>query len=525
MKRIGLLLRAVFVGGVLWLSSVTTVLNTYAIDTQPTELPKNGTLIITAYKATVTDTTPTATSSNKLYRIDTVDLVQVYNSGSVPINIAEWRILDSFNPTRELLFNRAERHGWLEPGNHVVLAANDSRVTYRLDGWSTASATAVKTPGLSLVHDAYRASQVDVTVSNILRKRVFGSTSYNTTFQDAVVQSDVADETATNVLFEDGLYTPSVLPGLEIVEIYPYASTCSPFDTSVLCGDYVKLYNSTDSVIDLGDLVLRTDSSSSSRTVSNAFTLTGLLEPGEYRTIWQTDAGARLSLTNSGGYVWLEDHYGLLGSAQYIKTVVRYESASSSLQGYSYALSGDGNWAWSSTPMPMSANIVTPPAEVPCPDGKYRNPETNRCRTIEDTLNALTACEEGYERNPLTNRCRKIGGSATASLTPCKEGQVRNPETNRCRSIASEVADLIPCNDGYERNPATNRCRKVVAGSEVKGAEYPVEPIEQGSGNTVGLWTLVGVVAIAVLYGVWEWRHEIARLGQRVWSRMFWWRK
>ena len=37
-------------------------------------------------------------------------------------------------------------------------------------------------------------------------------------------------------------------------------------------------------------------------------------------------------------------------------------------------------------------------------------------------------CPEGKERNPRTNRCRK-------AMKPCPEGKVRNPKTNRCKKV------------------------------------------------------------------------------------------
>ena len=272
----------------------------------------------------------------------------------------------------------------------------------------------------------------------------------------------------------------------------------------MLCGDYVKLYNPTATSILLEGLVLRTDSSSSSRTTSNTITLSEEIAPGGYYLVWQTDTGSRLSLTNSGGYIWLEDSYGLV---RYESTLAHYESAGSSLQGYAYARDGNGDWQWTSTPMPESVNVITAPAAAACEEGKYRNPETGRCRTLEETINALAACEEGYERSPTTNRCRKIASNETV-LTPCREGQVRSPETNRCRSIASEVVDLLPCAEGYERNPATNRCRKVQSG-EVLSAAYPVEPYDQAATGSATLWVVGGIAALALSYGIWEWRREI----------------
>lgn len=83
---------------------------------------------------------------------------------------------------------------------------------------------------------------------------------------------------------------------------------------------------------------------------------------------------------------------------------------------------------------------------APCPAGKYRNPDTNRCRAIESAVSTLAPCDEDEYRNPDTNRCRKIT-TATAGLKPCDEGEERNPETNRCRkvsSIAAATIDEIP---------------------------------------------------------------------------------
>ena len=211
---------------------------------------------------------------------------------------------------------------------------------------------------------------------------------------------------------------------------------------------------------------------------------------------------------------------------QYRNTMVQYDGAGTTEQGLSYAFGDDNVWHWTATPMPTGANLLTDPATTlaECPEGKYRSPETNRCRNIEEVINSLATCDEGSERNPLTNRCRKIA-SSDAVLTPCKEGQVRSPETNRCKSIVSEVADLIPCNDGYERNPATNRCRKVQSAAAVKGAQFPVEPATVATGNTAGFWTLAGVVAAGAGYGIWEWRTEIASAVRSVLARVFWWRK
>lgn len=97
---------------------------------------------------------------------------------------------------------------------------------------------------------------------------------------------------------------------------------------------------------------------------------------------------------------------------------------------------------------------------LPCPPGKFRNPETNRCKSIASDSPGLTPCAPGKIRNPITNRCRNASDT-TSALVPCKPGQYRHPETNRCRSLTTASTTLVPCKSGQERNPSTNRCRKI----------------------------------------------------------------
>lgn len=147
---------------------------------------------------------------------------------------------------------------------------------------------------------------------------------------------------------------------------------------------------------------------------------------------------------------------------------------------------------------------------APCPAGKYRNPETNRCRSIETAVSVLAPCDEDEFRNPETNRCKKITVS-TSSLTPCAPGQYRNPETNRCRKIESD-SGLVPCDEGEERNPETNRCRKisVLGVSDQTGLadvqDVNVATIDQ---DTLNMPAILGVVGGTSGYMLYEWRHEI----------------
>ncbi len=430
-----------------------------------------------------------------------LQFVQLYNDGDEPLDISQWRLQNESGQALAL----SNIHGWLRPKTHVIASLPD------VVGGASASIAAPLTFGtaakLSVVPPTGSGyKQVDYELKaagSSVWKRPTTTTGYSSSTTSFTAVTDQA-------LFDDGWYEAPVQPAIEIVEIYPYASDCGPHDTSVLCGDYIKLHNPYGQAISLDDFALRTNSSSSSRTSSNTFSLDGIVIPaGGYQTVWQTDAGTRISLTNSGGYVWLEDTWGI----QTYAPEVRYESAGSAQQGFAWAQKDDSSWAWTGSPQPLGANVfpvvlaATDNVLAECPAGKYRNPETNRCRTIEEAVNALAACPEGQYRNPDTNRCKATTTTASASLTPCKEGQERNPATNRCRSIASAVAELIPCDEGYERNPATNRCRKSIplttAASVAQAAQAP------GANNNALPW-VIGVAAVGALgYGLYEWRHEL----------------
>lgn len=301
---------------------------------------------------------------------------------------------------------------------------------------------------------------------------------------------------------------PQFNDDFRIVEVFSRSRDCSPADEEWWCHDYIKLYvpasqQQTDS------FVVRTDSSSSRSTVANTFSIPASQEG--YVTIRTRDDGQPIEM-NESGYVWLEDMTGKIGGL-----IVNYSAGDGELG--SWALGSDNTtWWWTTQPNPDGANIIDLPVEkvTICPEGKYLNPDTGRCRTVEEAVNALSACPEGQYRNPLTNRCKQIA-STTSTLVPCGEGQERNPLTNRCRSIASAVAELLPCDEGYERNPATNRCRKVAGVATTASSSGQLVEEDESAGPNIWTWSLLTVVVVgAVGYGVYEWRHELAGAGKSI---------
>lgn len=496
----------------------------YAAEVQPTTALDIVPITVTAIQATK----PTAPKS-----LDGFELIELYNSSSAPFDISQLHLFIADAQQKEISFASLVEPGYLEPKKHVVLSRlidNVPTIKHASFGIAQANKGSFiydKAVLLVMTADGYRSRKIDITklIDGTLMKRGLGVDGYLDSFVAGIDETTAnypVDRALTTSVFDDGLYAPADAPaGLKIVEIYPYASDCDPFDMEhVECGDFVKLTNSASKPIALDEYVLRTDSGSAARSSSNTFSIvkprdaTNILQPGEYVTVRMTDDGRKLSLTNSGGYVWIEDVWGL---ASYHAGLTQYLSAGASQQGLGYALGEDNAWHWTTDLSADGPNHIVAPVEpaVVCADGKYLNPDTNRCRTIADAVNALAMCEEGYERNPVTNRCRKLASLASSSLTPCGEGQERNPTTNRCRSIASAVAELLPCDEGYERNPQTNRCRKIKT-TDMPAAAYPVKSTG-ASATTVAMWWGVGGVGVVALaYAGWEWHTEIGRSLRRL---------
>jgi hypothetical protein len=148
-----------------------------------------------------------------------------------------------------------------------------------------------------------------------------------------------------------------------------------------------------------------------------------------------------------------------------------------------------------------------------CGSGKYRNPETNRCKNIESAESTLAPCASDQERNPATNRCRKAT-LATATLTPCNADQERNPETNRCRKIGTSSDDLKPCESGQERNQETNRCRKIA--NTATGSSLDSAASSPPSSFKYKIPLIIFLTTTLVGYGMYEYRTDIKNYLQKV---------
>lgn len=296
--------------------------------------------------------------------------------------------------------------------------------------------------------------------------------------------------------------------------------------------EFIELYNASDEAVSLDDYYLKVD------TKTYAFPVGSSIAAGEYRVF--SDIELKLAFANATGKA--VELVGRDGAR--VSLLPAYQNAPDD---QSWA-SIDDAWQYTNRPTPGATNLasllgsgsVYAPTLAECPAGKYRNPETNRCKAYEEST--LTPCKAGQERNPDTNRCRTVA-AATASLTPCKEGQYRNPLTNRCKSISAELASLTPCKEGQERNPETNRCRKIATASTLQpcaegqernpetnrcrkvasatppAAAFAVEPIADTASTFTAWWVLGGAVALVAGYAGWEYRREVGAFARRIFSR------
>ena len=156
----------------------------------------------------------------------------------------------------------------------------------------------------------------------------------------------------------------------------------------------------------------------------------------------------------------------------------------------SYALIGvnaDGSQEWQTTfhPTPGEPNI--PQEFKTCPAGKVINETTGNC------VNAT---------------------KLSSLLKDCGEGKYRNPETGRCKSYNTSD-DEKPCKEGYERNPETNRCRKI---KDNNGADYPLVPVTGVEENSsfIAFWAIAGIGAIGAIYVLVQFRKEISYFCRQV---------
>ena len=288
---------------------------------------------------------------------------------------------------------------------------------------------------------------------------------------------------------------------LELTELLPNV------DGSDVGKEFIEIYNPNEIEIDLKDYEISVGDGESA--IFYKFPVDAKIKAKEYKAFYNLDI--KFSLKNSADIVKIYSTEKTL-----IDETVVYQNPK---ENESWAKI-DNLWQYTNQVSPNEENraylselkneVEIEKVET-CGPNQYRNPQTNRCNNlVVETV--LKPCKEGQYRSEETNRCRSIVADVI-DYVACPEGQERNPETNRCRKIiTSEVlgeTSLAPCPDGQERNPETNRCRNVV--KSIPEADYKVAPVASGE-NNIMWWSIGGVLTVAVMYGIWEWRQEIMKL-------------
>ena len=138
-----------------------------------------------------------------------------------------------------------------------------------------------------------------------------------------------------------------------------------------------------------------------------------------------------------------------------------------------------------------------------CPEGKFLNPKTNRCKNIQEVSETSTG-------KTITTYDPKTGEATTTKV--CNEGYYLNTETNRCNKVkeSAKTSSIKTCPEGQALNPETNRCKKI---KENNGAEHEIEVPNLGSGeNTfVAVGSIIAILAIGVGFVAFQFRHEITK--------------
>jgi hypothetical protein len=458
------------------------------------------------------------------------EFVEIYNNSAEDIEITEWCLLYNANTTTPILCFVPEeeavsyfitaRSSVLVMASELELILQTAEPDFAAEMLFSATTNLATTNGsLSVVNQegavvdmlgwGSGAAEGTATAGNIPAGKILQR-------KDASDETDTLQDTNNNsedfeLAVFDGSYTTSGLYEVEteLPETEEFLPNCEGIVLSEVLPnalgadagkEFIELFNPTSEDIDLKGCTLELSSEE-----QYVFT-EEILPAGAYHAFFDSQTG--LVLPNAAG-----------GSI----TLVQGNTELSTLT-YPPDMNDDESWvlfsgvwqrslvltpgAENQLPVPEVVIIVDEEELAACPEGKFRNPETNRCKNIDTVTTSLKPCASDQIRNPETNRCRSIV-SLVSSLVPCRAGQERNLETNRCRNVAGVNTTLTACQEGYERNPETNRCRKVALATAPSPSVGSGQNLE---GNRLNTAFLVAASVAALGYGAYEYRRDIANV-------------
>lgn len=249
--------------------------------------------------------------------------------------------------------------GFSKTGGHLFLVSPDPAdatqdIVHDIIGWGTAlhpeTAAALSPPDSNSLQRKTDADSHFIDTDNNAEDFTLNPTpnpeSDNIAPDAGSTTTPPPDQTTAgdNNLPEDAPIAPiaSQLQPLAITELLPNPAPPASDSTD----EYVEIYNPNSEPIDLSGYKLQTGNSYS---YSHTFT-SGTIAGGSYEALTVTETGALLA--NSGGKARLIDPSGAI-----ISETPAYDTAD---DGQAWALV-DGSWAWTTTPTPNEANILTVP--------------------------------------------------------------------------------------------------------------------------------------------------------------------
>ncbi len=251
--------------------------------------------------------------------------------------------------------------------------------------------------------------------------------------------------------------------GVEFSEILSYYE-------SLQSEQFIELHNASSENINLDGCYLKYK--------NKTYPLGGMVAADDYMVRYLDDFKLTKNPTSSNVIELVEVNGEVIDSLEYFNG--QRKGAAYALIGYDE--SGKEIWKITFAPTPGEPNNFQ--EFRTCEAGKVINEATGNC--VKVTSVAEKICGEGQYLNILTGRCKKI--DTTSSSKECKEGYYYYEETGRCRKI-----------------------------QENDGADYALVPeTYKEETSFVALYLILGVVGIGLIYIVYEFRHEIARLFRKM---------
>ena len=255
---------------------------------------------------------------------------------------------------------------------------------------------------------------------------------------------------------------PSQCKGLVFSEILSYYETLKS-------EQFIELYNTRSEQILLDGCQIRYKNKN--------YTLSGIVKAEGYFTYYPSDFSLTKNPTNSNTLELIDTDGLVIDSLTYLNG--QRKATAYAFIGYD----ANGEEIWKTTYAPTPG--------------------------VPNNYQEFRTCEEGKVINEATGNCVKV---ANVKEKTCPVGQYLNILTGRCNKIKTTAEKT--CKEGYYLNPDTNRCRKI---KENTGANYSIEPEKyEENSSFVALYAVLGVVAIGLIYLIYEFRHEIAKLWHKV---------